>query len=236
MRSTTQRQTPTITPELLSILEWLSGTGWILRDDAFVAVWCNDAYARFNGLKPADIVGTRLRDFISEEAAQDREASYTIAIEERRPVTNIQFNGDSRTLSIVFPIDKESFGHSGVLCMIQEAPRVIDHDLDIIDTIIKSPVLNRLVSLSIAELRILYYLAGGNSTTQISKTLSRSAKTIENQIASIHKKVGTTTRGELVQFVCGRGIEKYTPDEWEAIINSERAQFEIRSPETSRSD
>ena len=232
MHADGRKQTPTITPEILGMLEWLSGTGWILRDESFVAIWCNEAYARFGGLTRDDIVGTRLTDFISQEAARDRERSYSAAIEEQRPVTNIQFNGDDRMLSIVFPIDEESFGYKGVLCMIQEAPRVLDADLDVIDTVVESPVLVRLASLSTAELRVLYYLAHGNTTQQISKSIFRSTKTIENQIASIHRKVGTATRGELVQFASGRGIEKYTPDEWEAIINSERSEYEIAKPES----
>jgi DNA-binding CsgD family transcriptional regulator len=222
-------QTPKITPETLEFLEWHMGTGWVLRDEHFVAIWCNNTYARFGGFPREKIIGTRLSDFIGEQAAKDREHAYAVAINEHRPVSNIQFNGDDRMLSTVFPIDEESFGHKGVLCMIQETPKTYPIELDDVDTIIQSPVFTKLASLSTAELRVLYYLANGNTTQEISERLFRSTKTIENQISSIHKKIGTATRGELVKFASGRGIEKYTPDEWESIITAPSSIFPSHS-------
>lgn len=222
-------QTPKITPETLPFLEWHMGTGWVLRDEHFVAIWCNDTYARFGGFPRERIIGTRLSDFISEQAAKDRERAYEIAIIENRPVSNIQFNGDDRMLSTVFPIDEESFGHKGVLCLIQEAPKTYTLELGDVESIIQSPVFTKLATLSTAELRVLYYLANGNTTQEIAERLFRSIKTVENQISSIHKKVGTATRGELVNFASGRGIEKYTPEEWESIITGPISIFPMHT-------
>lgn len=228
------KQTPKVTPEMLGLLEWLSGSGWILRNEDFVAIWCNEAYAAIGNLKPEDVVGTKLADYIGDDAAKDRERSYSVAIEENRPVTNIQFTGDDRMLSMIFPIDEEAFGHKGVLCMIQEAPRGDNLKLKEIETVVQSPVFVQLAALSTAELRVLYYLARGNSTQQISEKLFRSTKTVENQISNIHRKIGTKSRGELVQFASGRGIEKYTPDEWESIITTARAEFSFNTEDKTQ--
>lgn len=35
------RQTPRITPDMLDLLSWTAGTGWVLRDERLVARWCN---------------------------------------------------------------------------------------------------------------------------------------------------------------------------------------------------
>lgn len=147
-------------------------------------------------------------------------------MEENRPVTNIQFSGDDRLISTVFPIEEQLFGHRGALCMIQEAPKVFDNDHTTIDLIVESPVFLRLAPLSTSELRILYHLAKGKTTQQIASDLFRSNKTVENQISNMHKKLGTSSRGQLVQFASGRGIEKYTPDQWETIITSVRTDFD----------
>ena len=171
------KQTPKVTPEMLGLLEWLSGSGWILRNEDFVAIWCNEAYAAIGNLKPEDVVGTKLADYIGDDAAKDRERSYSVAIEENRPVTNIQFTGDDRMLSMIFPIDEEAFGHKGVLCMIQEAPRGDNLKLEAIETVVQSPVFVQLAALSTAELRVLYYLARGNSTQQISENRPKPSKT-----------------------------------------------------------
>ena len=220
-----KQRTPKITPETLEFLEWHLGVGWVLRDEQYIAKWCNETYSRFGGFPREKIIGTRLSDFIAEPAAKDRERSYEIAINENRPVSNIQFNGDDRMISTIFPIDEESFGHKGVLCMIQEAPKTYTIELDEVEHIVKSPVFSKLAPLSTAELRVLYYLASGSSTQEISSQLFRSMKTIENQISSIHKKLGTSSRGELVKFASGRGIERYSPEEWESIITGSISTF-----------
>lgn len=214
------RQIPDITPKTLTLLEWLSGTAWVLRNEDLVATWCNDAYAQLAKSTHDEVIGSRLTDIMPEQAARDREASYILALSSKKPVRSIQFSADDRMLSILFPIDEQAFGYKGVLCLIQEAPEITEMDPSEIDVMVQSPVLDRLAALSTAELRVLYHLACGRSTLEISKQLFRSTKTIENHIASIHNKIGSKSRGELVQFASGRGLKKYTPEEWEAIITN----------------
>ncbi len=214
------RELPNITPETLVFLEWLSGTAWVLRNEQLVAIWCNDAYAQLAKTTREKVIGTDLTDVIPLQAARDREASYIRAMETQKPIRSIQFSADDRMLSILFPINERAFGHKGVLCMLQEDPAITDIDPLEIDVILESPVLDKLAALSTAELRVLYHLACGRTTFEISKQLFRSTKTIENHIASIHNKIGTKSRGELVQFASGRGLKKYSPEEWEAIITN----------------
>lgn len=214
------RQLPNITPETLVFLEWLSGTAWVLRNEQLVAIWCNDAYAQLAKSTREQVIGTNLADVIPLQAAQDREASYIRAMETQRPIRSIQFSADDRMLSILFPINEHAFGHKGVLCMLQEDPVITDINPMEIDVIVKSAVLNQLAALTTSELRVLYHLACGRSTLEISEQLFRSNKTVENHIANIHNKIGTKSRGELVQFASGRGLKKYTPEEWEAIITN----------------
>ncbi len=62
------------------------------------------------------------------------------------------------------------------------------------------------------------FSAKGMSTNDIASTLNRSSKTIEKQVNSIHTKLGTHSRAELVRYATERGIQSFTDEDWTAIV------------------
>ena len=71
---------------------------------------------------------------------------------------------------------------------------------------------------STAEMRVMYYIARGLSTREIASELHRSERTIENHIGSIHAKLNTSSRAQLVKYAVDRGIHGFPVEHWECII------------------
>jgi len=156
-------------------------------------------------------------------AARERGAIHRRVIETGRPSSQHEFLHDSRLRSTVLPLDADGFGHAGVLVVLKHAP--FEPHLDSAAArlpLIASPALGRLVHLSSRELQVLYYIASGMTTNAIAESACRSSKTIEKQINSIHTKLRTGSRAELVRFAAERGIQSFSDDEWQDIVEGAR--------------
>ena len=132
---------------------------------------------------------------------------------------NYQFIADSRVITTIFPLDEQAFGHKGVLTVIKDAPVNARLDIDNELPVLSTPSLAQLNALSPRELEVLHYVARSMSTIEIAKLLTRSPKTIENHINSIHTKLGTHSRSQLVRYACERGIQSFSLEEWIKIVN-----------------
>ena len=81
----------------------------------------------------------------------------------------------------------------------------------------------RLTVLSFRELEVLHWVALGLSTGEIAERLCRANKTVEHHINSIHGKLSTHSRAQLVRFASERGIQAFSESEWASIVEGERS-------------
>ncbi len=105
-----------------------------------------------------------------------------------------------------------------MLILIKDAP--VGSALELIESVpmISTPCLNKLDALSARELEVFYYIATGLSNAEIADRLFRAVKTVENHVASIHRKLETTNRSKLVLFGVERGVHAFTVDQWKTLI------------------
>jgi len=214
---------PSIKQECLLLLETFEISACVLRDEQFNLIWCNNAYARLHNKTKDELIGTSLRDLISDECAAEREHAMQQVLDQDQMLTAIQFGSGERQLCAFFPISEEEFGHRGTLAMIQPAPSSEALQPRNIDMLLQTPCLNNLSILSTAEMRVLHHIARGLSTKDIATELHRSERTIENHIGSIHSKLNTTSRAQLVKYAVDRGLHGFPADHWEHIITGKAA-------------
>ena len=165
-----------------------------------------------------DMMGKTLHDVLTPSAADEREAVAREVIRTQTAVSHYQFSADTRVITTMFPLDEKAFGHRGVLAVIKDAP--VDARLEIAQElpVLSTPNLAQLNALTSRELEVLHHVAKGKSTCEIASTLTRSPKTLENHINSIHTKLGTHSRSQLVRYACERGIQSFSDDEWNSIV------------------
>lgn len=205
--------------ESLAVLGCLSGVGAVVRDEQLCLVWCNDAYVRLSDRPESELLGTRMGRYIPKAAAAEREAVLTRVLGSGVAESFFQFGADKRLLCHVIPCDPESFGHTGVLVLLQEAPLGTALADEVRLPVLSTPCLDRLGLLSPSELRALYHLSLGRSTADIAEVLCRATKTVEKHIESVHRKLGTSSRAEIVRLASERGLQSFSADEWESIIH-----------------
>ncbi len=215
---------PLIKQECLQLLESFEISACVLRDEHFTLLWCNEAYARLCKKSKQELVGTRLSDLVSDECAAEREHAMQKVLDSNQMLTAIQFGSGERQLCAFFPIDEQEFGHRGTLAMIQPTPSSEALQPRNIDMLLQTPCLSNLSNLSTAEMRVLHHIARGLSTKDIANELHRSERTIENHIGSIHNKLNTNSRAQLVKYAVDRGLHGFPADHWEHIITGKAAR------------
>ena len=213
---------PLIVPDTLKLLEQLTSSACLIRNEHYQLVWCNEAYERLSGETLEEMQGSSLHDYLPTDSADEREATYAEALRTQSILRVIQFGADERMLSVMIPIDSKAFGYRGVLTILQHATNIGKLISDDYDIVLRTPCMIDLAQLSTSELRVLYHISLGKVTRDIAITLERATRTIENQIASIHSKLKTNSRAELVKYVVDRGIHGFSEEEWELIIKAER--------------
>jgi DNA-binding CsgD family transcriptional regulator len=215
------------------LFEQIPGIIGVARDEALRLFWCTRSFIRVSRRVESfeDIKGTTLKDVLTPGAAEEREQVQRRVMETGEVLSHYQFSADSRVLCTMFPLDEGAFGHKGVLSILKDAP--IDARLGIEREIpvLSTPDLYELHAMTTRELEVLYFLAQGESTAAIGKALCRSPKTIENHINSIHRKLGTRTRGELVSQLSERGVQGFSRDEWARIV---AGAARVRAEESGR--
>jgi DNA-binding CsgD family transcriptional regulator len=215
-----QQYPRTIRPEDLGFFSQMLGEAVILRDEEMRICWCNDAYYQVSGgFSREEILGSRMGDFMSPLAAEEREDAFRAVMESGQASAHIHFCGDKRLLNIVLPLDEEAFGKQGVLILLKIAPVGDAFEVSQSIPLLTTPCLEQLDVLSARELEVFYYIATGQSNAEIADSLFRAVKTVENHVASIHRKLSTKNRSKLVRFGVERGIHAFTSDEWKTLID-----------------
>lgn len=213
-----------IRPDDIEIIEQIPGIVGVARDQDLRLFWCTRSFFRIADTieQHEDFMGSTLRDILTPSAAKEREDIDREVIRTQTAVSHYQFSGDSRVLVTIFPLDREAFGHDGILAVMKDAP--IDARLCAGTEIpvLSSPYLYELNALSSRELEVLHHIAKSLSTNEIADLLKRSSKTIEKQINSIHTKLNTHSRAELVRYATERGIQSFSDEEWTAIVEGAR--------------
>ncbi len=217
---TTQISSRRIRPDDFEIMEQIPGIVCVARDENLRMFWCTQAFYRIAGRVESaqDMFGKTLYDILPKSAAAEREKFAIGVMESGIPISHYQFSADSRVITTIFPLDKEAFGHDGVLAVVKDAPVDARLESDREISVLSTPNLSQLNALTSRELEVLHHVAKGMTTAEIAKHLARSPKTIENQINSAHTKLGTHSRSQLVRYACERGIQSFSDEEWTSII------------------
>ncbi|MEZ6165625.1 MAG: LuxR C-terminal-related transcriptional regulator [Phycisphaerales bacterium] len=213
-----------IRPDDLEIIEQIPGIVGVARDQDLRLFWCTRSFFRVLDVveQRDELMGTTLDDILTPSASAERARIQREVIKTQRTVSHFQFSADSRVLVTIFPLDREAFGHDGILAVIKDAPVDARLCAESEIPVLSSPNLYELNALSSRELEVLHHIAKSLSTNEIADLLKRSSKTIEKQINSIHTKLNTHSRAELVRYATERGIQSFTDEEWTAIVEGAR--------------
>ena len=218
----------------LQLFESIPGVIAIARDQNLRAIWCTQSYFKmaFEDESVGEMSGSELGAMITGTAVQEREAVLREVLQSGKVRNLIYLAADRRVLATVFPLDEHSFGHRGIMGVITDATcdaMIIGSERKI--ELLPIPHLEALRVLTTRELEVLHYVAQGKSTNEIAAKLVRSSKTIEKQINSIHSKLKTHSRAELVRFGTERGIQSFSSGEWSAIVESAKVVRREDAPE-----
>ncbi len=99
------------------------------------------------------------------------------------------------------------------------------------------------LALSSEERRVLVLMLTGLSSAEIARRRGRSTRTIANQLASSYRKLGVSSRGELVAKLCAEQAARSagtTSDEQEGkrkapLPVEEAAPWDVRTEKTNQS-
>lgn len=178
-------------------------------------LWANDGFAAIfgKGRPAADLVGRRLAELTSDEAAAERHAISREVIRTGQPrVIRDLWNGRALCVTIrpVAPWDDAPNG--AVIAIFRHAwpepagmpnPFAGAHALRTVD-------LGPLAQLSKRELEVLAHIGEGLTNAQIASRLHRTAKTIEAHRTSLAAKLGVGTRVELAAVAARAGLGRTT--------------------------
>lgn len=175
-------------------------------------LWSNAAFAAFVGQKPA--AGAPLLGMFPASITRQLEAvSHDGAAQ---PTSFVQMVRGRRSYVRTWPLDPAAFGTRGLFVMIE--PALLRTPTEQTFPLVVASDLGELESLSRRELEVLWFTAAGLSAAETAETLSRSVRTVENHIASVHNKLGVSRRAELTRFAVEHGVLAFTREEWARIV------------------
>lgn len=213
-----------VRPDDFEILSQIPGIACVARDKEMRMFWSTNEFFRVPGTIDSvrDMMGKRLQDALPPSAAQEREDVLLRVMDTGQVEHHYQLSSDSRVMCTVMPLDAEAFGHRGIFAMVKDArlePRTGPQKRI---PVLRTPVFKKLDVLSTRELEVLYYIAVGLATKEIAERVHRAGKTIEHHINSVHGKLGTSSRAQLVRFASERGIQAFSEAEWGTIVEGAR--------------
>jgi len=213
-----------IRPDDFEVITQIPGIAAVARDEELRLFWCSPSCKWVPGEGGAEVVlmGTVVEDVISDDAANERNVVHRRVMETGRAESHFRLSLGARVLCTVFPLDEGLFGHKGIFAVSVDAPTNTRLIAEGKVPILSTPNLHVLSPLSARELEVLYFVALGMSTMEIAQKICRANKTIEHHVNSIHGKLGTHSRGQLVRFASERGIQSFSEEEWASIVEGSR--------------
>ncbi len=216
-----------MSPAAFAPFDGVPGCCALARDESFRLVWCNRAYADEIGKEsPGQAVGTTLRDVLPEKQAVEREDLMRPVLETGRTLAYQQMWKGVRRLTRVWPLDPDAFGHAGYFVMIKALRDPLPEQTGPDDAVqfVRTADLGDLAVLSPRELEVFYYLSAGMTVSDTAEALFRSEKTIGRHVESIHKKMGYSSRAELVRDAVQRGLIHFSGRQWSVLTDPKRAE------------
>ena len=206
----------------LDVLAGMPGVAAGVRDEQLRLVWCCDLLAKVFGRSRESLLGTALDDMMPGPAAAERVEVMNRVLSSGNPESHFQLCHGRRVMETITPLNAFDFGHAGVLSVLMGVPEEVCVPGTPTRTL-ETGCLDRLGVLSARELEVLYHVSQGLATSGIARALGRSERTIDNQVLSIHRKLGTESRAALVRLGVERGIHAFNASEWAGIVRRSRA-------------
>lgn len=207
-----------ITPADFDFFANVPGTYALALGEDLDFVWYNDEYARYFERRFGSRTIRSFRETMSQRAIDERVAYWRkIAAGEVCNEYCQLFDG-SRRLTRVWSLDPVACGKPGwfVIC----SPEITRNPERTVLPFVHTSDLGDLKVLSTRELVALRLIAEGLNAQECAEVEHRSAKTIENQVASIYDKLSLGNRSELVRFACERGLLAFSREEWGKLVGA----------------
>jgi DNA-binding CsgD family transcriptional regulator len=213
-----------IRPDDFEIIVHIPEIAAVARDEELRMFWCTPLFIQWARMMTpvAEMMGKTMHDTLPAFVAEERAVIQRRVMETGKVEHHYQLSKDRRMLCSIFPLDEEAFGHRGILALVKDSPHKLQPEYPIDIPVISTPNLMDLDALSTRELEVLHYVACGMTTQEIAEKFCRADKTIEHHINSIHGKLKTHSRAQLVRWASERGIQSFEEDEWSTIVEGAR--------------
>jgi DNA-binding CsgD family transcriptional regulator len=200
-------------------------------------LWCNPLYAAELNSTPAKLIGTLNTGPTSPHVIAHAREIFRKVISTARPIRFYQFWTGRRALVTVRAIDPASFGTAGCFVMARQDNVPASESRNMPELTFTAPyaMLGVFEQLSRRELEILFLIGMGLSNKQIAAELFRAAKTVANQISSIHQKLKMRSRSEVTRLAAERGITAFSREEWMLIAQNAHVRDTDSSSEPANS-
>ncbi len=215
----------------LGLIDQLPGMWAVGRDEDLRVFWISRTQEGMSRLPREALIGAPLRGKMPAPGAEERERAIREVMETGvvLHVYQAAFTGQ-RVLCTLLPLDAADFGHAGVVALMRFDPSGSVPGARVLQTPrIFSEA--RLASLSRRELEILHPISLGLTSAEIGEALQRSERTVSQHLRSIHTKLGTRSRSQLMFLAIEAGVCGFSHEEWAALIDGE-----MRMREAERKD
>lgn len=218
----------------LAMIDCLPGVWAVGRDAELRIFWINTLQERMSRLPREELIGSPLRGKMPAPGAEERERLILEVMRtgEVRHVYQVAFSGQ-RVLCTILPLDAGDFGHAGVMSLMRFDPSGHVSGAGVLQT----PRIfanSRFAALTKRELEVLHPISAGLSSAEIGELLGRSERTISQHLRSIHTKLGTGSRSELMFLAIEAGVCGFSPSEWSALIEGEMKMREAARQDRAR--
>lgn len=220
----------------LAMIDCLPGAWAVGRDAELRIFWINMLQERMSRLPREELIGSPLQGKMPGPGAEEREQVIREVMRtgEVRHVYQAALTGQ-RVLCTILPLDESDFGHAGVMILLRfdasghvpgagvlQTPRIFGN--------------SRFAALTRRELEVLHPISEGLSSAEIGELLGRSERTISQHLRSIHTKLGTGSRSELMFLAIEAGVCGFSASEWAALIEGEMRMREAAKQDRAKGE
>jgi DNA-binding CsgD family transcriptional regulator len=205
----------------LPLIDRLPGMWAVGRDAELKIFWISRSQERMSRLPREALIGASLYGKMPAPGAEERERVIREVMQTGvvQHVYQAAFSGQ-RVLATLLPLDEADFGHAGVMMLLRFDPSGTVPGARTLQTPrIFSDA--KMATLTRREMEILHPISHGLTSAEIGERLGRSERTVSQHLRSIHTKLGTHSRSELMFLSIEGGISGFSSEEWAALIDGE---------------
>lgn len=205
----------------LPLIDRLPGMWAVGRDADLKIFWISGMQERMSRVPKSALIGAPLKGHMPSPGVEERERVIreVMATGLVRHVYQAGLTGQ-RVLCTLLPLDESDFGHGGVMTLMRFDPsgsvpgaRTLQTPRIFSDA--------KMATLTRREMEILHPISHGLTSAEIGERLGRSERTVSQHLRSIHTKLGTHSRSELMFLSIECGISGFSSEEWAALIDGE---------------